>query len=188
MQIKDSNKNRNRIIGLGLVCFLLQVMVSPNVGMGNGRINFALVFCGVYALREGGQRAVVAGFVAGLLFDLLSTGPIGLMAALLTLFSYFLGLEGRNRFADGLVSSLSTFGVASLVVVLVYHMSMNLLGASDSFFDLLFQRTLPTFALTFVAFLPFAYQYVHGASRAHGLGSGGTPSSKRGGHYDVSNL
>lgn len=188
MQIKDSTKNRRNGIVLAIVCFLLQVMIAPNVGMDTGRFNFALIYAGVYALSRGGRNAVVAGFVAGLLFDLLTTGPIGLMAGLLTVFSFALGSEERNRFSDGFVASLSAFGVGALVVTLLYHLTMVMLGDANSVVDLVFVRVLPTFALTFMGFLPFAYLQVRKAMSGHGKHLGGKASGLREKNYDVRNL
>ena len=188
MQVNDTNKNRRGGIALAVGCLLLQVMLSPNVGMGNGRICFALIFAGVYALSIGGKSAVLAGFVAGLVFDLLSTGPIGLMAGLLTVMSFALGLEERNRFTDGFVSSLSTFGVASLAVVSMYHLTMTMLGTESGVVDLLFLRILPTFALTYVAFLPFAYYQVRTTAAGRAKHISGKAASLRETHYDTRNL
>ena len=163
-------------------------MLSPNVGMGNGRVNFALVFAGVYALAYGGRPAVVAGFLAGMVFDLLSTGPFGLMAGLLCVLAFVLGSEERNRFSDGFVSSLSAFGVGAFVVGLIYHLAMILLGDASNMGDVLFQRVLPTFALTFVAFLPFAYLNVHRVSGPGGKHAAGKGAGLRESHYDLRNL
>ena len=188
MQVNDTHKSRRGKIALAIGCVLLQVMLSPNVGMGNGRICFALIYAGVYALSIGGKSAVLAGFFAGLVFDLLSTGPIGLMAGLLTVMSFALGTEERNRFSDGFVASLSTFGVASLAVVSVYHLAMYMFGAADGFVDLLFLRILPTFALTYVAFLPFAYYQVRTTAAGRAKHVGGKAASLRETHYDTRNL
>lgn len=188
MQVKDTGKNRRSSIVLAVVCFLLQVMVSPHIGMGNGRINFALVYAGVCALGVGGREAVACGFFAGLLFDLLSTGPIGLMAGLLTVFSFALGTEERNRFTDGFVSSLSAFGVGALLVSLAYHFTMTLVGDSANVIDLVMLRVLPTFALTFVGFLPFAYVQVHKVSGGRGRHVSGKAAALRENHYDMRNL
>lgn len=188
MQVKDKHKDRRGTLVLALVCFLLQVMLSPNVGMGNGHADFCIVFAGLYALMVGGRSAVFAGFAAGLTSDLLSTNPVGLMALLLTVFSYVLGIEERNRFSDGFVAPLSTFGLGSFVVICAYHLTMMMLGMSSGLGDLLFERTLPTFAMTFVAFLPFAYLQVHAGGKSHGLKSGGKSSGLGGNHYDIRNL
>lgn len=188
MQVKDSHKDRRGHIILAVSCFLLQVMLSPHIQMGNGHINFAIVYAGVHALMVGGRTSVIVGFVTGLLFDLLSTGPVGLMAGTLTVFAFALGKEERNRFADGFVSSLSSFGVGSLFVFLVYQMAMMLTGDATSMVDLIIQRLLPSFAMTFMAFLPFAYLQVKAASGSRGRHAMGKSAGLRENHYDVRGL
>lgn len=97
MQVKDSNKNKRSIGWLALACLVLQLAVAPNFGIGNGRINFALIFSAVVALTIGGRTGVLCGFLAGFVFDLSTTGPVGLMALLLTVSSFQMGMECRNR-------------------------------------------------------------------------------------------
>lgn len=167
------------------VCLILQVCLAPNIGLDNGRINFALVFTGIYALTRGGRSSVISGFIAGLIYDLLTTGPIGLCAGICTVFAFFLGIEERNRFADGFVTPTASFGVASFVALLVYHLAMLLVGSGSGFIELVFLRTLPSFAMTFIAYLPFAYVAV---SMSSGTRSTQKRSSKHGSHYSVKNL
>ncbi|MDO4797280.1 MAG: rod shape-determining protein MreD [Coriobacteriales bacterium] len=186
MQVKDVNKHRRSTAVLAVCCFVLQVAIAPNIGLGGGRANFAMLFCGVYAMYVGGRAGVIAGFCSGLVFDLVSTGPFGLMSALLTIFAYGLGRETRNRFADGLVATLSTYGIGSLTTTLAYNIAMLLVGESPNLFDLLFLRTLPSFALSFLFFLLVAYYLVQRSAKGNGIGSGTKGSlGKRGSHYDV---
>lgn len=186
MQVKDANRSRRISALCALACFLLQLGISPNFGMGNGRANFMMIFAGAYALYAGGRAGVVAGFLSGFAFDLVTTGPFGLMSALMTVFAFGLGREARNRFADGLVSSLTSFGVGSLATLAAYNLAMLLVGESASIVDLVFLRTFPSFALTFVCFLPVASYLVQSSARGHGIGSGGrSASSKHGNRYDV---
>lgn len=175
MQVADRNRDMRTIVVLAVVCLVLQLALAPNVGLGNGRANFALVFCACVALSRGGKRAVIAGFVAGLVFDLSTTGPVGLMAFCLTCASYLMGLEGRDRMSGDLASAATTFAVAALGVSFVYHLAMLLVGQADSLIDVLVFRTIPTALLTFVAFLPFAYYFSRvrssgGASLGGGAG------------------
>ncbi len=142
---------------LAVVCLVLQLALAPNVGLGNGRANFALVYAACVALTTGGTRAVVAGFVAGLVFDLSTTGPIGLMAFCLTLASFLLSGEARERVAGDLGPCVARFAVTDLAVSLAYHLAMLLVGQTDSLIDAIALRTLPTALLTLVGFLPFAY-------------------------------
>ena len=178
MQVNDRNRETRSIVVLAVVCAVAQLALVPNVGIGNGRANFALIFSACVSLLMGGRRAVIAGFVAGLFFDLSSTGPVGLMAFCLTLASFALGLEERNRMAGDLGVTVALFAGTDLGVSLVYHLAMLLVGDADSLLDVIVFRTLPTALLTFLFFLPFAYYF----SRVHVTGPnlGGARRSRRG--------
>lgn len=186
MQVNDQGRNRRSMLWLGILCLVLQLALAPNIGVGNGRINFALIYAAVFSLAVGGREGVLCGFFAGLLFDLSTTGPIGLMALLLTGMAYALGLEERNRFADGFPATLATFGVASLAVIFLYHLSMLVAGQASGLIDVLVMRTLPTFALTFVAFMPFAWFLCRSAEG--GTGGLGRGRGRRGGHFELRGL
>lgn len=187
MQINDSTKNRREIVRLGLVSLVLQLALAPQLAIAQGHINFALVFAGIIALSYGGTIAVVCGFVAGLLFDLSATTPIGLMALLLTIMSFVMGIENRNRLSDDATGSLLVFLLSSFIVLLVYHFTMFLFGFASSFLDVLFMRTLPSFVLTGLAYLPFSYLM----SRTHSLpfqfgGKTQRKARRSGGKYTLS--
>lgn len=186
MQVTDENKNRVASLVMALLCLLLQVGVAPNLGLGEGRMNFALVYAACYALSIGGRRGVLAGFFAGLVYDLCTTGPVGLMAMLLTIMAYVLGIEERNRFADGLPQCLVTFGLGCLAVEVAYHFAMLMVGQASSLTDVLVIRALPSFALTFIVFLPFGYFFARDAR-----GGARTRRVRRprgGGHYSTKGL
>ncbi len=51
MQVSDRNKNTRSIAVLAVVCFILQIMLTPQVSFGGGVINFALIFSAAIALR-----------------------------------------------------------------------------------------------------------------------------------------
>ncbi len=184
MQVRDTNKDRRSIGVLAIVCAVVQLAVSPNIGFGAGRANIALVFAGIVALSIGGRTGVLAGFLAGLFYDMTTTGPIGLMALLLTVCSYVLGTEERNRLADDPTSSLALFAIADFAVCLAYHVTMLLVGQASSLIDALIVRTLPTFVLTLVAYLIFSYFLTRGPG-----GGASTPRGSRGGsHYSLGKL
>lgn len=159
MIVADKNRDVRTCAVLAVICAVAQLALAPNLGLGNGRANFALVFASLVALLMGGRRGVVAGFLAGLFFDLSTTGPVGLMAFCLTVSSYALGTEGRDRMAGDLASSVALFSLAALLVSLAYHLAMLLVGQASSIVDVLFLRTLPTTLLSIVFFLPFAYYF-----------------------------
>lgn len=181
MIVADKNRDVRTIVVLAIVCAVLQLALAPNVGLGNGRANFALVFSSLVALLMGGARGVLAGFISGLFFDLSTTGPVGLMAFCLTVSSYLLGIEGRDRMAGDLAAPITLFAGASVVVSLVYHFAMLLVGQADSLVDVIFLRTLPTALLSLVFFLPFAYYFAR-------LRSSGPSLRGRGGHFSTRGL
>lgn len=184
MQVNDQSRNRRSMLWLGILCLVLQLALAPSIGVGNGRINFALVYAAIFSLAVGGRDGVLCGFVAGIVFDLSTTGPIGLMALLLTGMAYVLGLEERNRFADGFPAVMATFGVASLAVIFLYHLCMLVSGQAADLIDVIVMRTLPTFALTFVAFMPFAWFLCRSAEGT----AGGLGRRRRGGHFELRGL
>lgn len=172
MQVTDRNREVRTTVVLAVACLLLQLALAPNLGIGNGRINFALVYVGCVTLFPYAKYPTVAGFLAGLIFDLCTTGPIGLMAFCLTLAGFVLGLDAGERAAGDLTSSVVRFVAISAAVSLVYHLAMLLTGASSSIVDALFLRALPTVLLTSVAFLPFAWFLSRARTASSGLGLG----------------
>lgn len=172
MIVADRNRDVRTVIVLALACGVLQLALAPNLALGNGRANFALVFSGCIALLMGGRRGTLAGFVAGLFFDLATTGPIGLMAFCLTVSSYVMGMEGRDRMSGDFAGSMALFSANAFFVSLVYHLAMLLTGHASSLVDVLFLRTLPTFVLTLLSFVPFAYYFARLRSSGSGLGGG----------------
>lgn len=176
MQINDKTHDTRGLLGLAAICLVCQLALAPNIGIANGRANFALVFAACYALTRGGGSSVLLGFFAGLVFDLCTTGPIGLMSFILTLVGRFLGSEGRNRMAGDFGSNMVLFSAASLATALVYNLAMLLTGNSSSLIDAVVFRSVPTAFLTILGFIPFAYYFSR--VRANSTLSGGHFSSK----------
>lgn len=170
MQITNTNRSRRDILILGLICLVLQLAVSPLIGIASGHANFAFIFSAIVALSIGGTTGVIYGFIAGLLFDLGATSPIGLMALLLTVSSYFLGTECRNRISDDPRNAFACCTLAAFVVSLLYSLAMPLVGQADSFVDIFVMRALPSFFLTWLFSIPFCLYY------ARSEGQGRSPS------------
>ncbi|WP_130812156.1 rod shape-determining protein MreD [Olsenella sp. Marseille-P4559] len=185
MQVADKNRDRRGALILVLVCLVLQLALAPNIALGNGCANFALVFTACVAFNAGGRNGVLAGFAAGLVFDLSTTGPVGLMAGCCAVAAYLMGQDGRNRMAGEFGACVVEFSIAALVVSLIYHLAMLMVGQSSSLLDVLLLRMLPTALLTIVAFLPFAWFYSRFGGGRPGLsmgrrGRGGAHLSTRG--------
>ena len=189
MQVKDSNRYRRDFGVLAALCIVLQVAVAPNIALGNGRANFGLVFAAIVSMAVGGQLGVVCGFLAGFVFDLSTTGPIGLMSFLLTISSFLMGMGAHNRMADEFVGSMRTFAIFAAAVSLFYHIAMLLVGDATSLMDVVFLRAVPTTVLTVLAFVPFAYVVSHETGNSLTLGGKPSKSSRsHGSRYDLGNL
>ena len=72
------------------------------------------------------------------------------------------------------------FFMTCLAVSVSYNLAMFLVGEAHSVVDVLFLRSLPSFILTSVAFLPFAWRYSKGSSHTLSMG---VPTKKRSGKY-----
>ncbi|MCH3968250.1 MAG: rod shape-determining protein MreD [Atopobiaceae bacterium] len=193
MLVNDKNNDRRSFIILCVVCGVLQLALAPNVCIADGRANFALVLAACVAFGIGGGRGVVCGFAAGLFFDLATTGPIGLMALELTVFSFVAGSQERNRLSENPVVTFELFAAGALVVSLFYNLCMVIVGQA-SIVDALVFRTLPTTLLTCLAFLPFLYLLSRGMGSSprlsrSSLGSSSYKGARRGaGHLRTKGL
>ena len=185
MQVNDSNKHRHDGLILAVVCLVLQVGLAPYISVANGHINFAFIYCALVSLTVGGSFGVALGFVAGLVFDLCTTGPIGLMTLLLTIAAFLMGMESRNRLQDDTSSAIILFVIVCVVVSLAYNLAMLLVGQAASVVDMFVYRSLPTFLLTCLAFIPFAYLFSRGSSHH---GSMGGRHTRHSGRYSLGRL
>ena len=82
--------------------------------------NFLLLVVVTLALVEGPGAGAVAGFAAGLIFDLLGVGPVGPMVLVLTVTGYLAGLLHENMFAEGWLLPLTVLAIASLGAEIAY--------------------------------------------------------------------
>lgn len=156
MRAQETVQGRGILAWLALACLVGQLAFVPYLGIAQGRANLALVFAGVVSLLMGGRAAVVCGFLAGLVFDLSTTGPMGLMSLLLTLCSYSLGRESRNRLNETLVKVLSSFSGHAALVIAAYHVALPIAGIEVQPVPLVIGRMLPSLLLTLIAFVPAA--------------------------------
>ena len=126
-----------------LAAALLQAGLAPYLAIGGVVPNFLLVVVVTLALVEGPAAGASAGFAAGLIFDLLGSGPVGPMALVLTVTGFMAGLLHENMFAEGWLLPLTVLAIASLASTFAYALLLELLGAEGSFFLTFFTKVLP---------------------------------------------
>lgn len=122
---------------------MLQAGLAPYLAIGGVVPNFLLVVVVTLALVEGPAAGASAGFAAGLIFDLLGSGPVGPMALVLTVTGFMAGLLHENMFAEGWLLPLTVLAIASLASTLAYGLMLELLGAEGSFLVMFFTKVLP---------------------------------------------
>lgn len=190
MQVNDTNRNRRDIGWVGLLCLVLQVALAPYLTIADGVANLALVFAGYVALSIGGRTGVACGFAAGVVYDLATTGPLGLMACTLTVAAFAMGMEDRNRLGEDTGGALVMYLIVSLAAILFYHLFMLGMGQVASLVDALVRRALPTYLLTTLAFLPFAWAGARSSgSGTPTLGQRRAARARRGsGRFDLGGL
>jgi rod shape-determining protein MreD len=126
-----------------LVAALLQVGFAPYISIAGVVPNVLLIVVVTLALVEGPSEGAWAGFVAGMLFDLLGYGPVGPMALVLTAIGYMAGLLHENMFAESWLLPLTVLAIASLASALAYGLVLNMLGAGGPLFPTFFTKMIP---------------------------------------------
>jgi rod shape-determining protein MreD len=126
-----------------LVAALLQVGIAPYMTIGGVTPNFLLLVVVTLALTTGPNEGATAGFVAGLLFDLIGTGPVGPMALVLAATGYFAGLLHEQMFAEGWLLPITVLAIAAISAEVAYGLLLMLLGEGGSFWQSFFTKMLP---------------------------------------------
>ncbi|MCL2504373.1 MAG: rod shape-determining protein MreD [Coriobacteriia bacterium] len=126
-----------------LAATLLQAMFAPYLAIGKATPNFLLLVVITLALVQGPTSGASAGFIAGLLFDLLGTGAVGPMALVLTITGYLAGMLHEQMFAEGWLAPLVALAVASLVAEVAYGALLGVLGEGGPFFSAFITKMFP---------------------------------------------
>lgn len=114
--------------GAILAAMLLQVAIAPHIAIGGIVPNMLLLVVVTLALVQGPRSGMVAGFSAGLIFDLLGTAPIGPGALVLCLVGFVAGSLQANTFAEGWTLPLVVLFIASLIAEVAYGIVLAVLG------------------------------------------------------------
>jgi rod shape-determining protein MreD len=136
--------NRFTVAALALLgAVLLQAGLAPYLTILGVTPNFILLVVVTLALTEGPTTGAIAGFVGGLCFDLLTSGPVGPMALVLSVTGYFAGLLHEQMFAEGWLLPLTMFAIAALGSEVAYSALLVMLGEGESFMRGLLTTAIP---------------------------------------------
>lgn len=127
-----------------LVAAVLQVALAPHIAIGGVVPSLLLLVVITLAFAEGSQAGAVAGFAAGLLFDLLGAGPVGAWALVFTLTGYAAGALQTNMFAEGWLLPLTVVFLASALAESSYAIFLTVVGTGEGgFWASVWGRALP---------------------------------------------
>lgn len=152
MQVHDTNKNRRGLIIAALLCIVVHLAFVPHIGIFAARLNVCLLVALWCSLHIGGTTSVVAGFCFGMLYDLTTSGPVGLMAFELTVLCFAFGSQEQNKLpsSQSLLIKKSTLAIA--LVELIYSLVLLMLGHTHDIVGLLLWRTLPAIIFEVLVF------------------------------------
>jgi rod shape-determining protein MreD len=122
---------------------VLQAALAPYLSIGQVVPNFLLLVVITIALVEGPGPGAAVGFSAGLIFDLLGSGPVGPMILVLTLTGYLTGLMHENMFAEGWLLPLTVLAIATLSAEVAYGLILILVGSGGPFWSTFLTKMLP---------------------------------------------
>lgn len=155
MEFRDQQKSGSSVVALVIVCLILQAGLSSQVSVAGGTFDFMAILAVIYAFQGDASKAVVAGFLCGLYFDLTSSTPIGLMALLLTVGSFVLVHSSAVQGGSTLSSQVLTVFTFSLAVDVLFGLALFAMGVQTSLFVALFGHGLATSVLTAFISVPF---------------------------------
>ncbi|MBN2247844.1 MAG: rod shape-determining protein MreD [Coriobacteriia bacterium] len=129
--------------GALLGALVLQVMIAPHIAIFGVTPNLLLLVVITLAFVEGSSEGATVGFVAGLLMDLLSNGPIGAWALVMSVVGYLSGSLTRNLFAEGWLAPVTVGVIAALVADFAYLIVVTVIGVGPAFWSALGRLVLP---------------------------------------------
>jgi rod shape-determining protein MreD len=124
--------------------FVLQVSLAPQLTVFGVVPNFLFLVVVTIALTQGPVSGGVAGFVGGLLFDLLNAGVVGPFALVLAVVGYVAGTLNANLFAEGWLLPVTVVAVAGLATEVAHGVVLAVLGTGPRFWDAFLTVMLPS--------------------------------------------
>lgn len=147
------------ILPLTILCgLLLQVGVAPHIALAGIQPNFLLLGVATIALVKGPRAGLASGFVAGLLSDLVGTGPVGAAALIFCVVGFVAGSIQANMFAEGWFVPLIIAFAAALSAEAGYMALLAILGeAGLSFGGVLGKAALAALYTSAAAFITYPW-------------------------------
>lgn len=115
-----------------VVCILLQMALAPAISLAGATPEFLLIPVLLISLKSGSGAGGIAGFLLGLLQDLIGDGTVGCMALVFTITALVVGLVGSGLSMRSFAANCLVGVVSSFFVEIVYGISVILTNANSS--------------------------------------------------------
>jgi rod shape-determining protein MreD len=115
------------VLGSALA-LLLQTVLAPNIAILNAVPNFVLGFVVLNAMFCGNIRSSLTGFSLGLLYDLTTQGPLGVMPLVFAIVSYSVSSLNKELFSDNWPVQVLFLLVAAFFSELLHAAFLSILG------------------------------------------------------------
>ena len=138
---------RERIVSVmgAVLALVFQVLLSPHISVGFAVPNFLLVWCMVVAVARAGSVGPILPFILGLLYDLISGGPVGAMAFTATAISTLASALFRRMNNDTVFIAVFVLLVGMFLAEFVYGMFFLMFGYAAGFLEAFVYRIFPCF-------------------------------------------
>jgi rod shape-determining protein MreD len=133
---------------------VLQISIFSGIDILGGRPDLLLVTLVMVALLRGSVFGAVAGFGAGLLYDMGTFGTLGFIALLYTLAGYWIGRYGETTGRDRSHAPLLSVAVVTFLFAIGALMLHFMLGENAPAREVLVQSLVPTILLNLPIAVP----------------------------------
>ena len=137
------------VVGAILAVFL-QVALAPYIAVFSAMPNIIAVFAMLVAVSRPHSYGALLPFLLGLVYDLMTGGPVGGMAFCLTAFSCLASRLFQAMDNDTLFMPLAMMGLGLFLVELSYGIFLLMFGYNAGFFQALAFRVFPCFVYDLV--------------------------------------
>lgn len=124
---------RYKLAAFFVLFAIIQISALNYIELLNVKPNILLVSVILLALYKGSRAGLEAGIIAGLLYDVSSTGTFGVSTLSFMLCGYAVGLLGRNVYEENLVLRSLIVFIFSLANGLIYYFVSSIFQAMPPF-------------------------------------------------------
>jgi len=131
------------LIILAVIALILQIAVAPNIAIFTIVPNIVLVVVCLVSLTASTMRAVIYSFILGFCYDVLSQGPIGVMALLFTIIGFVLSTIKKDSLDSNWLMDLFVLLIVIFLGEILHGIILAVVGYDTDIMSSLVFRALP---------------------------------------------